>query len=430
MKDVKIVATNFAVPEHIVTNNDLSKIMDTSDEWIVKRTGIKRRYISQKENTSDLATQVAIGLLKKSSVSAQDIDLIIVATMSPDNMTPATAAMVQGRIGAENAVCFDISAACSGFSYAVSLARGMMLTNHLQNAIVIGAKVLSKLLDWTDRSTAVLFGDGAGGVLLEQTNTKHFLGQSLRTFGNKGDRLVAGYLGVTDDVLKNKRKSSAFTMNGQEVYRFATHEVPRSILKACSDAQVELEQIDHFLLHQANSRIIAQVAKKLKQPLSKFAIDIDEYGNTAAASELKPKKDQNDQVAIINFIVLDNNGKQLTSSGPLTGKPGESINDLYSTEIPLKAIAQTGYHVVFNGFDGDGQIQKFNNNDLMTQVFTVGLSKSAKSETKAKAPEKQSDVDLDAVREATINNKDTAAMALGIAATIISLIGLIGKENK
>ena len=193
MKDVKIVATNFAVPEHIVTNNDLSKIMDTSDEWIVKRTGIKRRYISQKENTSDLATQVAIGLLKKSSVSAQDIDLIIVATMSPDNMTPATAAMVQGRIGAENAVCFDISAACSGFSYAVSLARGMMLTNHLQNAIVIGAEVLSKLLDWTDRSTAVLFGDGAGGVLLEQTNMKHFLGQSLRTFGNKGDRLVAGH---------------------------------------------------------------------------------------------------------------------------------------------------------------------------------------------------------------------------------------------
>jgi hypothetical protein len=127
---------------------------------------------------------------------------------------------------------------------------------------------------------------------------------------------------------------------------------------------------------------------------------------------------------------LDNNGKQLTSSGPLTGKPGESINDLYSTEIPLKAIAQTGYHVVFNGFDGDGQIQKFNNNDLMTQVFTVGLSKSAKSETKAKAPEKQSDVDLDAVREATINNKDTAAIALGIAATIISLIGLIDKENK
>lgn len=316
MKDVKIIATDFAVPEHIVTNNDLSKIMDTSDEWIVKRTGIKRRHISQKENTSDLATQVAMGLLKRSSVSAQNINLIIVATMSPDSMTPATAAMVQGRIGAENAVCFDISAACSGFSYAVSLARGMMLTNHLQNAIVIGAEVLSKLLDWTDRSTAVLFGDGAGGVLLEQTNTKHFLGQSLRTFGNKGDRLVAGHLGVTDDVLKNKRKLSAFTMNGQEVYRFATHEVPRSILKACSDAQIELDQIDHFLLHQANERIIAQVAKKLKQPLSKFAIDIDEYGNTAAASEaiLLAEMMQKRQIKPGEVIALSGFGGGLTTA--------------------------------------------------------------------------------------------------------------------
>ena len=316
MKDVKIIATDFAVPQHIVTNNDLSKIMDTSDEWIVKRTGIKRRHISQKENTSDLATQVAMGLLKRSSVSAQDIDLIIVATMSPDNMTPATAAMVQGRIGAENAVCFDISAACSGFSYAVSLARGMMLTNHLQNAIVIGAEVLSKLLDWTDRSTAVLFGDGAGGVLLEQTNTKHFLGQSLRTFGNKGDRLVAGHLSVTDDVLKNKRKLSAFTMNGQEVYRFATHEVPRSILKACSDAQIELDQIDHFLLHQANERIIAQVAKKLKQPLNKFAIDIDEYGNTAAASEaiLLAEMMQKRQIKPGEVIALSGFGGGLTTA--------------------------------------------------------------------------------------------------------------------
>lgn len=285
MKDVKIVATDFAVPERVMTNDDLSKIMDTSDEWIVKRTGIKRRHISQNENTSDLATRVAEGLLEKSNINVQDINLIVVATMSPDNMTPATAAMVQGRIGAENAVCFDISAACSGFSYAVSLVRSMMLTNHWQHAIVIGAEVLSKLLDWTDRSTAVLFGDGAGGVLLGQSDTKHLLGQSLQTFGNKGDQLIAGHLGVTDDVLKNQRKLSAFTMNGQEVYRFATHEVPRSILKACSNAQIELDQIDHFLLHQANERIIAQVARKLKQPLSKFAIDIDEYGNTAAASE-------------------------------------------------------------------------------------------------------------------------------------------------
>lgn len=316
MKDVKIVATDFAVPERVMTNDDLSKIMDTSDEWIVKRTGIKRRHISQNENTSDLATRVAEGLLEKSNINVQDINLIVVATMSPDNMTPATAAMVQGRIGAENAVCFDISAACSGFSYAVSLVRSMMLTNHWQHAIVIGAEVLSKLLDWTDRSTAVLFGDGAGGVLLGQSDTKHLLGQSLQTFGNKGDQLIAGHLGVTDDVLKNQRKLSAFTMNGQEVYRFATHEVPRSILKACSNAQIELDQIDHFLLHQANERIIAQVARKLKQPLSKFAIDIDEYGNTAAASEaiLLAEMIQKKQIKPGEIIALSGFGGGLTTA--------------------------------------------------------------------------------------------------------------------
>lgn len=310
------MAADFAVPEHVVTNDDLSKIMDTSDEWIAKRTGIKRRHISQKENTSDLAIKVAEGLLKKSSIDAQKIDLIVVATMTPDNMTPATAAIVQGKIGARNAVCFDISAACSGFSYAVSLARSMMLTNQWQHAIVIGAEVLSKLLDWTDRSTAVLFGDGAGGVLLKQSDAMHLLGQNLKTFGDKGDQLIAGHLGVSDDVLKNKRKISAFTMNGQEVYRFATHEVPRSILMACANAQIELDQIDHFLLHQANSRIIAQVAKKLKQPLSKFAIDIDEYGNTAAASEaiLLAEMIQENKIKPGEVIALSGFGGGLTTA--------------------------------------------------------------------------------------------------------------------
>lgn len=316
MKDVKIIAADFAVPDHVVTNDDLSKIMDTSDEWIVKRTGIKRRHVSQEENTSDLATHVATGLLKQAALTAEDLDLIIVATMSPDNMTPATAAMVQGKIGAKNAVCFDISAACSGFSYAASIARSMMLTNHWQHGIVIGAEVLSKLLDWTDRSTAVLFGDGAGGVLLELSEEPHLLGQSLRTFGNKGDQLIAGHLGVTQDVLKNIRQLTAFSMNGQEIYRFATHEVPRSLLSACADAQIELDQIDHFLLHQANSRIIAQVAKKLKQPLRKFAIDIDEYGNTAAASEaiLLAEMIQKKQIKPGEIIALSGFGGGLTTA--------------------------------------------------------------------------------------------------------------------
>lgn len=316
MKDVKIIATDFAVPEHVITNNDLSKIMDTSDEWIVKRTGIKRRHISRNENTSDLATRVAKGILSQSSISARDIDLIVVATMTPDNMTPATATIVQGKIGAENAVCFDISAACSGFSYAISLARSMMLTNRWQHAIVIGAEVLSKLLDWTDRSTAVLFGDGAGGVLLSQSNRTHLLGQSLATYGNKGNQLIAGHLGISTDILKNKRKRSAFTMNGQEIYRFATHEVPRSILAACSNAQIGLDQIDHFLLHQANSRIITQVAKKLNQPLNKFGVNIDEYGNTAAASEaiLLAEMIRKNEIKSGEIIALSGFGGGLTTA--------------------------------------------------------------------------------------------------------------------
>lgn len=285
MKDVKIIAAALAVPDFVLTNDQLSKMMDTSDEWITQRTGIKRRHISRGENTSTLATQVVNKLLKQTGLEASKIDLIIVATMSPDNLTPATAAMVQGNIGAKNATCFDISAACSGFAYAISIAKSVLVTNNWNYAIVVGAEVLSKLIDWHDRSTAVLFGDGAGGVLLEQTDGKHLLGQSLQTFGDKGDQLIAGHLQANQKLASFSRQFSPFRMNGREIYRFATHEVPISILKACADAEIEVNQVDHFLLHQANQRIIVQIAKKLKQPLSKFAVNINEYGNTAAASE-------------------------------------------------------------------------------------------------------------------------------------------------
>lgn len=285
MKDVKITATAKSIPMKTINNDQLSEIMDTSDEWISKRTGIKKRHVSTNENTSDLATQVSKKLLKKVSWSANDLDLIIVATMSPDNMTPATAAIVQGKIGASKAVAFDISAACSGFSYAVSIARDLMLVNNLKKSLVIGAEVLSKLLDWHDRTTAVLFGDGAGGVLLEQSNELHFLAKDLNTFGNLGDKLIAGHTEPINDLLQNTHKMSAFSMNGRDVYRFATHKVPESIVVAAKKAKISLDQVDYYLLHQANSRIIEQVARKLKQPIDKFPININEYGNTAAASE-------------------------------------------------------------------------------------------------------------------------------------------------
>lgn len=316
MKDVKITAVAKSVPTKTISNDQLSNIMDTSDEWISKRTGIKRRHVSTDQNTSDLATQVAEKLLKKVSWSADDLDLIIVATMSPDNMTPATAAIVQGNIGASKAICFDISAACSGFSYAISIARDLMLINNFKKALVIGAEVLSKLLDWHDRTTAVLFGDGAGGVLLEQSDKKHFLAKDLHTYGNLGNKLIAGHTTPTNDLLHNTHSMSAFSMDGREVYRFATHKVPDSIENAVNQAKINLDKIDHFLLHQANSRIIAQVARKLEQPIEKFSINIDEYGNTAAASEaiLLAECIENKIIGKNNIIALSGFGGGLTTA--------------------------------------------------------------------------------------------------------------------
>lgn len=285
MKDVEITAVSKALPSKVVTNNDLSQIMDTSDEWIKKRTGISQRHFAEKENTSDLASRTAQKLLDQVSWKSEDLDLIVVATMSPDSLTPAVACRVQAQIGAKNAVAFDLSAASSGFSYALEVARSMMIASNFNKAMVIGAEVISKLLDFRDRSTAVLFGDGSGGVLLERSTESHFLASKLQTFGELGNRIVAGEMKVADDFQKNAHKFSSFEMDGREVYHFATHEVPATILETSKEAGIELADIDYFILHQANSRIVKQVAKKLKQPEAKFPINISQYGNTAAASE-------------------------------------------------------------------------------------------------------------------------------------------------
>ncbi|MCC7616033.1 MAG: beta-ketoacyl-ACP synthase III [Liquorilactobacillus nagelii] len=286
MAAIKIAASAHYVPSKKVTNDDLSQLMDTSDEWISSRTGIQQRHVSCGENTADLCAKVAKKLLQKSGTAAEKIDLIIVATMSPDCYTPATAAIVQGKIQAVNAAAFDVSAACSGFIYALTTAKAMMKLPHYQHVLVIGGEVLSKVLDWTDRTTAVLFGDGAAGVLLETTTSdSSFLSEDLKTYGNLADRLQAG---LTEPLSKFPANSShhfaAFKMNGRDVYTFATHKVPLSIETAVTESGLKLEQVDWFILHQANSRIITQIAKRMKQPLEKFPMNIAEYGNTSGAS--------------------------------------------------------------------------------------------------------------------------------------------------
>lgn len=275
----KITATASYVPEKIVTNDDLSNLMDTSDEWIHSRTGIKRRRVAVGENTSDLCIRVAQTLLQDAQLSAESLDFILVATITPDFNTPAVACQVQGAIGAVNAFAFDISAACAGFVYALSMAEKLIRTG-AKKGLVIGGEVLSKVLDWNDRSTAVLFGDGAGGLLLEASSEQHLLKESLKADGKRGMSLTSGFRTNENPFSQNAPAYSAcMQMIGREIFDFATRDVVASINDLTQD-----EAIDYFLLHQANSRILDKVARKLKQPREKFLQNMQDYGNTSAAS--------------------------------------------------------------------------------------------------------------------------------------------------
>lgn len=275
----KITATASYVPDKIVTNDDLSHLMDTSDEWIYSRTGIKERRISVGENTSDLCGKVAIKLLDEANVNPEELDFILVATITPDFNTPAVACQVQGMIGATNAFAFDISAACAGFVYALSMAEKLIRTGS-KKGLVIGGEVLSKVLDWEDRSSAVLFGDGAAGVLIEASTKQHIIKESLKADGTRGMSLTSGFRSNQNPFSTNAPAYHAcMQMVGREIFDFATRDVVSSIAEI-----IENEEVDYYLLHQANARILDKVARKLKQPRTQFLQNMQHYGNTSAAS--------------------------------------------------------------------------------------------------------------------------------------------------
>lgn len=305
----QITAAASYVPTKVVSNQDLESMMDTSDEWIKSRTGITQRYISENGRTSELCINVAQQLLKQHGLKAHDIDLIIVATMSPDSLTPSTASIVQGAIGAERAGAFDLNAACSGFVYGMSVANGMLKSGMAKRIMLIGGEVLSKLVDWSDRGTAVLFGDGAGGVIIQDSEYSNMLNSKLESIGEQGQYLTAGVMNKPVQV-----SDFNFEMNGRRVYEFATKQVPYSIEETVSEAGLELKDIDHFLLHQANARIIKQVAKKLNEPIEKFPCNIDRFGNTAAASEplLLAEQLANNKIKRGDVILLSGFGGGLT----------------------------------------------------------------------------------------------------------------------
>jgi 3-oxoacyl-[acyl-carrier-protein] synthase III len=316
MSSFSIMATARAVPEKIVTNDDLSKIMDTSDEWISRRTGIKERRIATTETTTSLCTQVAEQLLAKTHISAAELDFIIVGTMSSDYQTPATASAVQGQIGAHHAIAFDVNAACSGFVYGSYILNSLLATRPNALGIIIGGEQLSKFINWQDRTTAVLFGDGAGGALVSNQGSGKILAADLQNFGEKGDCLLAGHL--TGNGQFGQVKDTAdkyFHMDGRQVFNFATKNVPVSIQQAVDEAGIQLSDIKYFVLHQANARIIQRVAHKMGLSIEKFPINIDRYGNTAAASEpiLLSEMAENGLISRGDIIALSGFGGGLTT---------------------------------------------------------------------------------------------------------------------
>lgn len=285
----KILGTGRGLPEKIVTNDDLAKIVDTSDEWVQSRTGIKERRIADADTaTSDLATEAALKALAKSGIKAEDIDLIIVATSTPDfSAFPATACVVQKNIGAKKAAAFDLETACSGFVYSMVIANQFIATGMYKYCLVIGAEVFSRIIDWTDRNTCVLFGDGAGAAVIGPAEGEEGILSSTLGADGEGGRFLDVYAGgtrmpVTQEVLD--KKLNTIRMDGSEVFKFAVRIMESASLSALSKAGMTEADIDYLVPHQANIRIVSAAAKRLHLSLDKVAINLDKYANTSAAS--------------------------------------------------------------------------------------------------------------------------------------------------
>jgi len=284
MYDVEIIGTGSYVPENRVTNDDLSKIVDTSDEWISTRTGIKERRISLTETTADLAVAAARRALDDAGVAADELDLIIVATVTPDYFFPSTACFVQNSLGASQAACFDISAACTGFIFGLSIASQFIRTGMYQKALIIGAEALSKITDWEDRGTCVLFADGAGAAVIKRGD-QGIISEVIGSDGSKGECLECPALPLKNVFIEaEEAKPPHAKMNGREVFKFAVNILPECILKILENTPYTLEDINHIIPHQANLRIIDSAAKKLQVDQAKFYVNLPSYGNTSSAS--------------------------------------------------------------------------------------------------------------------------------------------------
>ncbi|HAT56318.1 MAG TPA: 3-oxoacyl-ACP synthase [Veillonellaceae bacterium] len=283
-----ILGTGHYVPERVLTNADLENMVDTSDEWIRTRTGIEKRHLAaDNEDTSDLASKAAQQAMDAAGISPEEIDFIIVATASPDYTVPSTACMVQQKLGCTKAGGIDLSAGCAGFVYAVSVGSQMVRTGMYKKVLVIGAEVLSRVVNWNDRNTCILFGDGAGAAVLGPVEEGYgFLGADMGVDGSLGNILSIPASGVAEPVTHRAIDSGRIYihMEGSEVFKAAVRHMDSTTLRALEKADMTKEDIDLLIVHQANYRIIQATAKKLDIPADKLFINIEKYGNTSAAS--------------------------------------------------------------------------------------------------------------------------------------------------
>ena len=281
MKYSKIIATGSYLPAKVLTNNDLAKMVDTNDEWIVERTGIKeRRIINENENTSDMAYQAALNAIKVAEIDPSTIDFILVATATPDSVFPSTACILQHKLGIKGGGAYDMQAACSGFIYALATADSYIKAGLAKRILVVGADSLSRIVDYTDRGTCILFGDGAGAVILEASDEAGILGAELKADGSYGPILTS-----SGHLYNGQIKGSPYIyMDGQAVFKFAVKSLTAIAKELLAKVGMTSGEINWMIPHQANLRIIEATAKMLGTPIDKVVITVDRHGNTSAAS--------------------------------------------------------------------------------------------------------------------------------------------------
>ncbi len=320
MAHTAIVGLGSYLPERRMTNDDMARLVETSDEWIASRTGIRERRITTGETTSDLAYEAGRRAIADAKMEPEELDLIICATISPDSFMPSVACIVQDKLGAVKAAAFDIAAACSGLVYGISVATAFIESGMYRNILVIGAETLSKALDWSDRSTCVLFGDGAGAVVLQASDKKGILAVNLLSDGSKQDYLCLPGLPLSNPFLSTKEANlPVITMKGQEVFKFAVRSIAENIKAVLLKTSWKKEDIRYVVAHQANCRILEQAAKTCGIESEKFFMNLDRYGNTSAATIgiALDEMQQKEMLSLGDKIILIGFGGGMTSGAVL-----------------------------------------------------------------------------------------------------------------